>query len=80
MSATIMASVDQALAAATERFASRHHQSRLLHEAAVSSMPGGNTRSLLHSSPFPVYIASGAGHQLTSVDGDTSVQPHIAAT
>lgn len=33
-------------------------------------MPGGNTRTVLHTSPFPLTIASGEGCKLRSVDGD----------
>ena len=32
-------------------------------------MPGGNTRTVLHSSPFPLTFVSGSGAILTSLDG-----------
>ena len=34
-------------------------------------MPGGNTRTVLHSSPFPLTFKSGSGAILTSLDGHT---------
>lgn len=59
----------QALEAAQSRFVSRNKNSRNLHEESAKSLPGGNTRSLLHTPPFPVFLASGKGHQVTSEDG-----------
>ncbi len=32
-------------------------------------MPGGNTRTVLHYSPFPLTFASGSGNRLTDIDG-----------
>jgi glutamate-1-semialdehyde 2,1-aminomutase len=32
-------------------------------------MPGGNTRTVLHTSPFPLTIASGEGCKLRTIDG-----------
>src|SRR5690606_17133440 len=32
-------------------------------------LPGGNTRTTVHFSPFPLYMASGKGSKLTDVDG-----------
>jgi glutamate-1-semialdehyde 2,1-aminomutase len=37
--------------------------------AAAEHMPGGNTRTVLHFSPFPVVFARGHGNRLTDVDG-----------
>jgi glutamate-1-semialdehyde 2,1-aminomutase len=36
-------------------------------------MPGGNTRTTVHSSPFSLYMASGKGSRLTDVDGHTYI-------
>lgn len=58
-----------ALAAATARYAARNPRSRRLHERAVASLPGGNTRAQLHARPFPVAMRSGAGHRVVSEDG-----------
>ncbi|KAJ4130711.1 hypothetical protein NW768_006249 [Fusarium equiseti] len=54
---------------AIDRYISRNPRSKSLHDEAVKSMPGGNTRTVLHTSPFPVVIKSGKGHQVTSEDG-----------
>lgn len=63
----------EALEAAKARFVERNPESLRLHEEAVKSLPGGNTRSLLHTAPFPVFIKSGNGYQVTSEDGHTYV-------
>ncbi|KAF2856927.1 PLP-dependent transferase [Plenodomus tracheiphilus IPT5] len=64
-------SVSEALHAAEERFKERNKRSLGLHHEAVKSLPGGNTRSLLHTPPFPVFLKSGKGYQVTSEDGHT---------
>lgn len=61
----------EALEAAKARFVARNTSSLRLHEEAIKSLPGGNTRSLLHTSPFPVFLKSGEGYQVTSEDGHT---------
>lgn len=63
--------VGEALDAAKVRFVERNKESLLLHEEAVKSLPGGNTRSLLHTAPFPVFLKSGDGYQVVSEDGHT---------
>lgn len=57
------------LVSAISRYASRNAKSEALHHEAIKNMPGGNTRTVLHASPFPVVIKSGKGHQVTSEDG-----------
>src|SRR4051812_36249058 len=59
----------KALEAAQLRFADRNKKSLKLHEVSVKSLPGGNTRSLLHTPPFPIFLKSGKGYQVTSEDG-----------
>jgi glutamate-1-semialdehyde 2,1-aminomutase len=54
---------------ARQRFADRNPQSRLLHESAVTVLPGGNTRSLFYMQPFPLTFVSGRGSVLTDADG-----------
>lgn len=54
---------------AAARFTARNPTSLSLHEEAIKSLPGGNTRSLLHTAPFPVYMKSGKDYQVTSEDG-----------
>ena len=61
----------KALDAAIARFEARNPISKQLHERATTSMPGGNTRTQLHTSPFPVVMKHGRGYQVTSEDGCT---------
>jgi glutamate-1-semialdehyde 2,1-aminomutase len=63
----------EALKAAETRFAARNSKSWKLHQEAAKSLPGGNTRSLLHTPPFPVFLKSGRGCHVTSEDGHTYV-------
>jgi glutamate-1-semialdehyde 2,1-aminomutase len=72
--ATELAQLIQAkLDAATTQYVTRNPRSKALHEEAIKSMPGGNTRTVLYASPFPVVIKSGKGYQVTSEDGHTQV-------
>ena len=57
--------VDEARA----RYAARNPRSARLHAEALEVLPGGNTRSVLHYAPFPLYMAGGEGCRLTDVDG-----------
>lgn len=54
---------------AVERYTERNPQSALQYERAVQVMPGGNTRSVLFYSPFPLAIARGEGCRLWDADG-----------
>lgn len=63
------ATAAQALEAAKARFVEKNATSLKLHGQAAKSLPGGNTRSLLHTAPFPVFIKKGEGYQVTSEDG-----------
>ncbi|ORY02448.1 pyridoxal phosphate-dependent transferase [Clohesyomyces aquaticus] len=59
----------EALKAAKARYVARNATSLKLHEEAIKSLPGGNTRSLLHNAPFPVFMKSGKDHKVFSEDG-----------
>ncbi|HKN09991.1 MAG TPA: hypothetical protein VJ376_10990 [Pseudomonadota bacterium] len=59
----------EALAAAEARYKARHPKSVECHQFAARHMPGGNTRSALFYTPFPLTWASGRGNRLTDVDG-----------
>ncbi|KAL1639279.1 hypothetical protein SLS58_008121 [Diplodia intermedia] len=59
------------LEAAKARFVERNPKSLEIHNEAVLSMPGGNTRTVLHTAPFPVSMARGDGYQVYSEDGHT---------
>ncbi len=63
--------VVSALAEAREQYEHRNPVSRKLHEESYEYMPGGNTRTILHVSPFPITFASGNAATLTSVDNET---------
>lgn len=65
--------LDVALDAATRRYVESHPESARLARAASEVMPGGNTRSVLHTEPFGLRIAGADGAVLTTVDGDRVV-------
>ncbi|RGP59790.1 glutamate-1-semialdehyde 2,1-aminomutase [Fusarium longipes] len=69
MSLDLTQRIQSKLGAALDRYVARNPRSKSLHDEAIKSMPGGNTRTVLHTSPFPVAIKSGKGHQVTSEDG-----------
>ncbi|KAJ5116036.1 aminotransferase [Penicillium angulare] len=54
---------------AIQRFQARNPKSFEHHEAAIGSMPGGNTRTLLHTAPFPIAMVRGEGTKLYDLDG-----------
>jgi len=58
-----------ALASAKQRFTERNPTSAKLFETAVESLPGGNTRTLIYSAPFPVFMKKGVGYQVWDEDG-----------
>ncbi|RMX74069.1 hypothetical protein D0869_12968 [Hortaea werneckii] len=62
---------EEALATAQLLYVVSNPVSRELHEEAAKSLPGGNTRSLLHNAPFPIAIKRGTGSSLISEDGHT---------
>ena len=47
----------------------KHPRSLSLHEDALKALPGGNTRSVLHTDPFPICMNRGQGNRLIDVDG-----------
>lgn len=64
-----------ALEEAERRFIEQNQASKVLHEDATKALPGGNTRTILHTSPFPLYMKKGKDHQVVSEDGRTSELP-----
>ncbi|AEO67628.1 uncharacterized protein THITE_2078396 [Thermothielavioides terrestris NRRL 8126] len=58
-----------ALRAAEARFVANNPLSQAQHNLAVASLPGGNTRTLLHTAPFPITMQRGEGAHLWDVDG-----------
>ncbi|MEZ5833617.1 MAG: aminotransferase class III-fold pyridoxal phosphate-dependent enzyme [Dongiaceae bacterium] len=61
-------SLESALEEAENRYTSANPKSSARHSSARSSMPGGNTRTVLHYSPFPLAWAKGEGAHLTDLD------------
>ena len=54
---------------AEDRYATANPLSYRRWIEASRAMPGGNTRTTLHFSPYPLGIAGGAGARLTDLDG-----------
>lgn len=59
----------EVLADTERRFVTSNPISQSRYHDALSVMPGGNTRTSLYYSPFPVTFASGEGQYLTDLDG-----------
>ena len=64
-----MADFKRAVEAARQRFAERNPASLKVHEWAVKQLPGGNTRTLLHTAPFPLSMKSGKDYRVYDEDG-----------
>ena len=65
-----MSKIDSVLHDAVTRFIERHPESQRLHKLSLESLPGGNTRTLLHTAPFPVFMRKGEGSELWDEDGN----------
>jgi glutamate-1-semialdehyde 2,1-aminomutase len=63
------ADVVEALDEAKENYARRNPNSRAVHEQALKSLPGGNTRTGMFFDPFPVAWVRGEGAKLWDEDG-----------
>ena len=63
----------EALVEAHKSYAHKNPNSFQAYQLACESMPGGNTRTVLHALPFPLTFSSGDASILTSVDGETYV-------
>jgi glutamate-1-semialdehyde 2,1-aminomutase len=61
--------LDSALAEAESNYHAIHPKSARRHADAARHLPGGNTRTVLHFSPFPLTFVSGKGNRLTDIDG-----------
>ena len=62
-------SLDEAVTAAEAEHTRLNPKSAARFEEACASMPGGNTRSVLHYSPFPRTMARAEGSRLEDIDG-----------
>jgi glutamate-1-semialdehyde 2,1-aminomutase len=65
----ITVTTDEALSNARQRYVERNQNSKNLHVEAVEYLPGGNSRSVLHTAPFPISMASGRSCYLIDDDG-----------
>jgi glutamate-1-semialdehyde 2,1-aminomutase len=61
--------LDARVAHLHEEFTRTRPGSGAAHRRAANSMPGGNTRSVLHFRPFPLTMVRGAGSDVWDVDG-----------
>jgi glutamate-1-semialdehyde 2,1-aminomutase len=62
-----------AIQEAHARYTEKNALSKKTHDQACQYMPGGNTRTVLHATPFPMTIDRGEGCHLTTIDGNTYV-------
>ena len=60
-----------ALDAAEAAYATAHPASAEYYRRSTASMPGGNTRTVIHFSPFPLMFTAGHDTRLTDADGKT---------
>jgi glutamate-1-semialdehyde 2,1-aminomutase len=67
------ASLDEALDQAIAQFVAKRPKTAAMHERASAVMPGGNTRTVLFSKPFPIRIEKAEDCRLTDIDGHSYV-------
>ncbi|MBV8168665.1 MAG: aminotransferase class III-fold pyridoxal phosphate-dependent enzyme, partial [Alphaproteobacteria bacterium] len=63
------ADIASALKEAEESYVGRNPRSCAQNRQAQLAMPGGNTRTSLHYTPFPLTMARGEGAHLWDIDG-----------
>jgi glutamate-1-semialdehyde 2,1-aminomutase len=61
--------VGRALAEAKERYRQANPKSLAQHERAAEVMPGGNTRTVIFTDPFPLTLVTGKDARVRSLDG-----------
>lgn len=61
--------IAEALHAATSQYVADNPLSHEQHRRAARVLPGGNTRTVLFSEPFPITLTTGRGCTVTSLDG-----------
>ena len=54
---------------AAQRFTANNPKSKSVYDAACKALPGGNSRTVLFYSPFPLTLAKGEGCHVWDVDG-----------
>ena len=73
MATTYTHSLDEKLLAAQRAYTESHPKSQTAHKKAVAHLPGGNTRTVIHITPFPLTFTKARGAWLESVDGHTYI-------
>jgi glutamate-1-semialdehyde 2,1-aminomutase len=66
-------SLDEALDQAIAQYVAKRPKTEAMHARASAVMPGGNTRTVLFSKPFPIRIDKAEGCHLTDIDGHSYV-------
>jgi glutamate-1-semialdehyde 2,1-aminomutase len=66
-------SLDDALDQAIAQYVAKRPKTAAMQERANAVMPGGNTRTVLFSKPFPIRIEKAEGCHLTDIDGHSYV-------
>jgi glutamate-1-semialdehyde 2,1-aminomutase len=61
--------LDDALAEAVSGYVAAHPKAQAMQDRAARVMPGGNTRTVLFTAPFPVRVARAEGARITDMDG-----------
>lgn len=56
-----------------ETYTQRTERSQNLHQRAERVMPGGDTRSVTFTEPYPTYVDTARGAELTTVDDETLI-------
>ncbi len=64
-----MTPLDLALQQAIANFRDKRPKTATLHARASAVMPGGNTRTILYSAPFPIRAEKAEGAFITDIDG-----------
>ncbi len=64
-----MSAIENALNDAMTEFAARRPKTWEMHKRAQQVMPGGNTRTVLFTAPFPIRAERAAGSTITDIDG-----------
>ena len=67
--ALVNSDMQSALVEARQAYADANPKSLGRHHEACEAMPGGNTRTTLHTSPFPLTVVRGEGCRLLDADG-----------
>ncbi len=63
--------VDEKLKPLLQQYEQNHPQSKRAFESAQQVLPGGSTRSVLVSEPFPLVVKSAQNAHFTTIDGLT---------